>query len=120
MTHIFISYRREDSEDITSRICDWLRKTFGKANVYLDVDSNEPGIDFQGEIIRRINKSHVVLVVIGKKWLSLLIERDKREADGKPDFVKYEIEMALSLSKKVIPVLVGGATMPGLTQLPPK
>ena len=37
MTRIFISYRRDDSRNMTDRIHDHLAKKFGKDNVFLDV-----------------------------------------------------------------------------------
>ena len=43
---IFINYRRDDSKAITGRIDDHLRMAFGDADVYRDVDSIPPGVDF--------------------------------------------------------------------------
>jgi hypothetical protein len=44
----------------------------------------------------------------------------QRRLDNKDDFVRLEIAAALSAGKAVIPVLVGGATMPVEADLPPE
>jgi len=46
MPRIFISYRRGDSSANAGRICDRLRSQFGHANVFMDIDTLEPGVDF--------------------------------------------------------------------------
>jgi hypothetical protein len=42
----FISYRRDDSIAYAGRIWDRLRSQFGDANVVMDIDALEPGVDF--------------------------------------------------------------------------
>jgi hypothetical protein len=39
MKRIFLSYRREDSADISGRIFDHLERRFGRALLFMDVDS---------------------------------------------------------------------------------
>jgi hypothetical protein len=56
----------------------------------------------------------VVLAVIGPRWAELLAARK-----GDPgDFVAIEIKAAFDQGKRVIPVLVGGASMPRAHSLP--
>src|ERR1017187_9330377 len=45
-SRIFISYRREDSIEHTGRLYDLLAKHFGKAHVFMDIDTIGPGEDF--------------------------------------------------------------------------
>jgi molybdopterin biosynthesis enzyme len=54
----------------------------------------------------------VFLAVIGTRWVELL---DEYRED---DFVVIEIKAALDQRKRVIPVLVGGASMPQADRLP--
>ena len=46
-------------------------------------------------------------------------ETGKRRLDDRDDFVRLEIEAALARNVRVIPVLVDGARMPRLEELPP-
>ena len=57
----------------------------------------------------------VVVVLIGKQWLTELTRRHTRP---EPDFVRIEIATALRLGKRVIPVLLQGAELPSFGSLP--
>jgi hypothetical protein len=59
-----------------------------------------------------------VLPVIGAHWLTSIDEQDGRRLDNPEDFVRREIATALKRDIQVIPVLVDGALMPRLTDLP--
>jgi hypothetical protein len=86
---------------------------FGSDNVFLDVQDIAPGQDFAQAIERTITECQAVVVVIGRRWVQALQERD----DGE-DFVRQEVSAALRRGVSVIPVLVGGAVMPSAAQLP--
>jgi hypothetical protein len=59
-----------------------------------------------------------VLVMIGPHWLAA-DANGQRRLDHADDFVRLEIQAALESGKPVIPLLVGGATMPSEADLPP-
>ena len=65
MPRIAVSYRRADSSAWTGRICDRLAGTFGRENVFRDIDSIEPGVDFVDSIQDALAGSDVLLVIIG-------------------------------------------------------
>lgn len=115
---IFINYRRDDSEAWTGRLGDRLREVFKPDQVFMDVDSIAPGLDFVTVLDEQVAQCDVMLVIIGKGWI------DARDASGAlrlnnaDDFVRIEIESALKRQKRVIPVLVGGATLPPAASLP--
>ena len=117
--HVFLSYRRRDSEAWTSRLYDRLVARYGAANVFKDVDAIPLGEDFRGVVRRAIAESDVVLAVIGDAWLELRDAAGGRRLDGADDPVRVEIETALSAGVPVVPLLVGGATMPAADRLPP-
>jgi hypothetical protein len=48
--HIFISYRRTDSEGYAGRLFDRLSSHFGVRNIFMDVAAIEAGVDFAREI----------------------------------------------------------------------
>lgn len=41
---VFLSYRREDTRHVAGRLYERLTERFGQANVFMDVDSIEPGL----------------------------------------------------------------------------
>lgn len=113
MSDIFISYRREDSAPYAGRICDRLGASLGAHHVFMDVEDIAPGVDFTEAVGKTVGSCNVLVVVIGPRWLELLQARA-----GEQDYVKYEITTALRRGVSVIPVLVGGAAMPGESDLP--
>jgi hypothetical protein len=120
MPALFISYRRSDSSDITGRIFDRLTGHFGNKpiKVVRDVDSIPIGEDFR-EILRdRIKDCDVVLVIIGPSWITVSDNKGTRRLEDAADTVRIEIEQALELKKKVIPVCVTHAQMPAEVDLP--
>ncbi len=114
---IAISYRREDSLPITGRLYDRLQAKFGQQNVFMDFDSIPPGVDFREQIKQTIERSKVVIAVIGPRWTG---ERgdSSRRIDDPADFVRLEIKYALERSVLIIPVLVDNTLMPSPDTLP--
>jgi hypothetical protein len=118
MPAIFISYRREDSIAYSGRLYDRLTTEFGKGQVFMDIDSIDPGADFIEVIERTVAACDAVLVVIGKQWLTVADAQGRRRIENPEDFVRLEVETALSRKVRVVPILVGGAQMPRLDELP--
>ena len=113
---IAISYRREDSVAVAGRLYDRLESTFGRQNVFMDFDSIPVGANFREYIIAAIERSQLVIALIGPKWLG---ERGEcRRIYDTDDFVRLEISSALARGISVIPVLVNNAEMPRPDQLP--
>ncbi len=117
---IFISYRREDSREITGRICDRLIGKFGRDTVFRDVDSIPAGKDFREHINKTIGNCHVVVAIIGTQWLEVKDRNGEARLGQTNDPLTVEIETALSNEIPVIPVLVKGADMPDPKDLPDK
>lgn len=117
--HIFISYRRSDSADITGRIYDRLVDDFGEALIFKDVDSIPLGVDFKDYLDKKVGECRVLLAVIGDRWTNATDAAGRRRLDDPDDFVRIEIESALERDIPVIPLLVRGAQMPAEDSLPP-
>ena len=115
---VFISYRREDSGGFAGRIYDRLASRLGRENVFFDVDTIPPGRDFIDVLSERVGKCDALLAVIGKHWVLSADSENRRRLDDPQDFVRIEIEAALSRNVPVIPVLVDGAAMPQPKDLP--
>ncbi len=115
---IFISYRRSDSISDTGRIYDRLVTEFGQEHVFKDIDSIPLGVDFAEFLDRAVSRCQVLLVIIGKTWLTVTDSSGKRRLDNPDDFVRIEIESALRQDISVIPVLLEGAMIPDRFELP--
>jgi len=120
MPNIFISYRRADSSAYVGRIYDRLVEAFGKKHVFKDVDNIPVGVDFRQVLSREVNKCDIVLVVIGRYWISVTDDYGRRRIDNPDDFVRIEVASALARPNcLVVPVLLQGAPMPPPNYLPP-
>ena len=85
----------------------------------MDIDSIPPGVDFEEHVRDEIEICDVVLVLIGDDWLSAATHEGARRIDNPDDFVRLEIETALSSPRvSLVPVLVEGAEMPRPAELP--
>jgi hypothetical protein len=115
---IFISYRREDASYPAGRLYDNLHSRFPQNEIFMDVDSIKPGVDFIETIEERVGACDVLVAVIGKRWLSVADQEGQRRLDNPEDFVRVEVGTALKRGVRVIPVLVEGAVMPPADQLP--
>jgi hypothetical protein len=115
---IFINYRRGDDSGYAGRLYDRLQDKFEPQQIFMDVDSIAPGLDFVRELNDRVAECDVLLAVIGKDWIDARNAAGGRRLDDPDDFVRIEIAAALSQDKRVIPVLVGGAQMPRPEELP--
>jgi hypothetical protein len=111
--NVFISYRRNQSEDLTGRVFDELKRRFGEENVFFDIISINGGEEWRVTLDRRIAQSKVMLVMLCQEWLEELEKRAERE-----DLVKHEVCFALKNGIPLIPVLLGPARMPGRASLP--
>lgn len=120
MPKIFISYRRDDSKAYVGRLNDRLVKAFGKQNIFTDVNEIEFGTKWRGALIEAVAKADVFLIVIGSQWLTITDSSGQRRLDDPQDPLrKYELEPALGRGTPlIIPVLVGNAKLPDVTQLP--
>ncbi len=125
---IFISYRRRDSEYAVDRLAARLKQAFGDNTVFRDVGSIRMGHSVGGDIRAALGEAAVGLVVIGPSWLE---PEDGGKGDAaRPrlsdpeDWVRIEVETLLQRrlpsgeAVSVVPVFLGGAKMPKVTDLP--
>lgn len=115
---IFINYRRGDEPGFAGRLFDRLEQTFASDQLFMDVDNIPAGLDFVRVLEDEVGKCEVLLAVIGRGWLDARDDTGQRRLDSANDFVRIEIESALKLGKRVIPVLAGDAQMPRADDLP--
>ena len=114
---IFISYRREETAYPAGWLFDRLIHHFD-GQVFKDVDSIQPGDDFIDMITTAVASCDVLLALIGVDWLTIPDEHGRRRLDNPDDFVRLEIEAALTRGVRVIPILINGARMPRANEVP--
>src|SRR6516164_2720576 len=115
---IFINYRRDDAIGTAGRLHDRLAQTFGRNNLFMDVDHIPAGVDFADYLHSQVAACDVFLAIIGPNWLNAKDDSGRRRFDNPDDFVSVEIAAALARNIRVIPVLVDGAHMPKADNLP--
>jgi hypothetical protein len=119
MPKLFINYRRADSQGFAGRIYDRLAKAFGHRNVFMDIETLQPGEKFVEAIEREGMARNVMLILIGPNWLNPIGDVNKTRLEDPEDYVRREIEMALHRDMHVIPLLLQGAKLPSPENLPP-
>jgi TIR domain len=115
---LFVSYRRDDSPQVTGRIYDKFVARYGAHNVFKDVDSILLGSDFRKVLEESLMKCDVLVAVIGKQWLNAVDSLGRKRLEDRSDFVRQELESALRREMRIIPLLVDGVTMPTPEELP--
>jgi hypothetical protein len=115
---IFISYRRDDTAHAAARLVEHLKDFFSGDELFFDIDSIEPGLDFVSAISEKVQTCDVLLALIGPQWTDARDALGSRCIENPKDFVRIEIEAALARGIRVIPVLVDGARMPKEADLP--
>jgi hypothetical protein len=119
MPATFISYRRDDAAGYAGRLHEALERRLGEDQIFRDIDTLEPGLDFVDAINSRLRECRVFLAIIGREWLDAKDAAGHRRLDQSHDYVRLEIAAALARSDvRVIPVLIEGATMPAPEALP--
>jgi hypothetical protein len=117
---LFISYRRADARGIAGRLSDTLGAYFGDDRVFRDIENIAGGADFGEVIEQNLQTADAVIVLIGPDWLSIRSENGQRRLEDPSDWVAEEIAVAMQLKKPIFPVLVDGAPMPRVEELPEK
>jgi len=125
---IFINYRYDDTAWVATMLHHKLAERYGRDRVFLDSQEIPLGVDFRTVLWPVLVRSTVLLVVIGPRWLTVRAQsrpdtdpRDGvglRRIDHPDDDLRKEIEEALRLDMKIIPVLVDGVPMPTERELP--
>ena len=98
---VFLSYRRDGGEAFAQMIYERFRKQY---RVFYDIQSRDIG-DYRERIKQEIDRCDFVIVVLSQHSLDRCIEDEN-------DMVRYEIEYAKKMQKKIITVLCRGFVFP--------
>jgi len=118
MGAVFINYRREETSGEARALFNDLVARLGENSVFMDVDNIGLGRDFRQVIQQRLASCELMLALIGKNWVGAKNQSGRRRLDDTGDFVRLEIEAALKRNIPVTPVLLQGAQMPSVDELP--
>ncbi|MGI8770227.1 MAG: toll/interleukin-1 receptor domain-containing protein [Acidobacteriaceae bacterium] len=113
-----MNYRRTDSEGEAGRLFDELTLRFSDQSVFMDVAGIQPGRDFRKAIDQSVATCSVLLAIIGPEWLEWKDALGHRRLEDANDFVRIELASALRRDIPLVPVLIRGAKMPHVEQLP--
>jgi hypothetical protein len=117
---VFICYRQADTGHFADRLSEELGATIGAERIFLDNISIEPGRRWRSQIAEAIDRSAVMLVLIGPWWLEAKDRNDTRLLDRPDDVLCAEIAEGLQRGEAsvcVIPVL-DNRSMPDESELP--
>jgi len=110
---IFISYRRADSQHAAFAIADRLRWAFGAQSVFFDRGSIRAGNEWPVSLRQGLESAKVLVVVVGKSWLTTYDDWGRRRIDDPGDWVRCELSTGLRTLQRgdfaIVPVLLDGA-----------
>ncbi len=116
--NLFISYRRQDAGAYARLIQQSLVPFVDEQKIFMDLNAIHDGDDFVERITDAVLECDALFVIIGPDWASCTNSNGEPRIFQPKDFVRLEIETGLKHKRLVIPVLVGGATVPTEEQLP--
>jgi TIR domain len=117
MPGIFISYRRKDVGGHAGHLRETLVRRYGRACVFMDIDSIDIGVPFRERIREALDAADVALVLIGENWAAAQAHdgdgKAQRRIDDESDLVRQEVATALAREDvAVVPVLVEAGDIP--------
>src|SRR5690606_18699907 len=102
----------------SGRIYDRLRTLMPAADVFMDVERIDLGEDWRAVLAQRLRLADAVLVLIGDEWRTLTDRSGRRRLDDPNDVTRWELETALALGKRMVPVLLDDAAPLRAEELP--
>jgi hypothetical protein len=115
MPTVFLSYRRSDTGGEAGRLADTFQQKLVDGLTFRDVSDIPPGAQFDAVLRRELVAAKTVLVLIGPTWLA---ELQQRLTQPDVDYLRAEVSTALATRKRVIPILLKGAALPTVKDLP--
>ncbi len=115
---IYISYRWRGAKDIADALTAELSAALPGVDVFQDSASLQPGDHWPTRLQEALNLASVLLVLIDRDWLRYADEYGRRRLDNPEDWVRLEIERALTRGVPILPILLDEAVLPPAQGLP--
>ena len=96
---------------------DALKQAFYEDQIFMDIEKLEPGVDFRQALTKSLESCDVLFAIIGTEWVGTEKNGNSRIKQTE-DWVRIELETALKRDIRVIPVLMRGAPLPPMQDLP--
>lgn len=106
MYRIFISYRRADTGIVAPFLFKELERNFGEKIVFMDTQDIRIGENWVSKINEALIESSILIILIGKLWLTLKDKDNKRRITKNDDWVRNEILHFKNNNKYIIPLLL--------------
>jgi len=117
---VFISYRTSDGADKATALARDLDALFGQDQIFLDKDDLPAGSRWRDVIVRALEASPILLVLVTPNYLGARDSAGKRCIDRPDDPIRDELTAAIAANAQVIPLLCDGvAQTPAAADLPP-
>jgi hypothetical protein len=117
---VFISYRTSDGADKATALSRDLDALFGQEQIFLDKEDLPAGSRWRDEIVRTLQGSPILLVLVTPNYLGARDSAGERCIDRADDPVRDELAAAIAASAHVIPLMCDGvAQTPTAAELPP-
>lgn len=114
---VFVSYRTSDAGYAAADLAAELSGLVGAERVFRDSDTLVPGRPWPDALREALDRSRVLLAVIGPGWAGAGPVGSRR-IDEPGDWVREEVATALERGIPVVPVLLDGARRPAELGLP--
>jgi hypothetical protein len=115
---VMLSYRRADAEAYAGRLHERLVADFGEPSVFMDQFSIAPGANWLWCVQQAAATCRVMLVTIGPSWTRIADDAGLPRLHQASDTLRLEVLAGLDRGIRIVPVLVGGASLPTEASLP--
>ena len=112
---LFISYEREDAQDASLLLYQHLTDRFGEQAIFRDQQKIRSGAKWKTDLKRQVLACKGFILVVGPDWND---ERVQQKLQGPDNWVRQEIQTALSADKPIFPVFMRDAKVPPMDRLP--
>ena len=117
---VFISYRTSDGADKATALSRDLDALFGQEQIFLDKEDLPAGSRWRDEIMRALNGSPILLVLVTPNYLGARDAAGSRCIDRPDDPIRDELAAAIAAHAHVIPLMCDGVgETPPASALPP-
>jgi hypothetical protein len=120
MARIFVNFRNRDGDWAALAIRNTLADKFGENEVFLSSFSIPLAAQFERELLYHASNCDVMLALIGPRWLTITGTDGHPKLGAPDDWVSREIATALAAKRKVVPVMLTGASQLHASDLPPE
>lgn len=118
MLRIFLISRYDNTVDLRDRIAEQIHERYGAKSLIAGIHAQSLP-EYAQRVQSQMSRCRVALVVIGPTWARDRDPYGYRLIDNPYDPVRIEVREAFAQRRLVVPLLLHGAIMPRMEELPP-